>query len=779
MLGLTLAHRLAQAGDSVTVFEAAPHLGGLASAWSLDGVIWDRHYHVTLLSDMYLRRLLSELGLEAAMEWKETQTGCYTDGKLYPVSNTIEFLRFPPLRLIDKLRLGGTIFYGSKVMNWKRLESVPLERWLVAWSGRRTFDRFWLPLLRAKLGDTYRDASAAFIWATIQRLYAARRTGLKKEMFGYVPGGYARILERFAEVLREEGVELRLGSAVERIDSNGDTVRIAERDGATRTFDRVVVTVNTSLAARIIRGLEPEERARLEAIRFQGIVCASLLLERPLSPYYLTYITDEAPFTAVVEMSAFVDRRHFDGRSLVYLPKYCDRDDPITRMTDDEVEEMFLVGLERMYPRFRREDVACVRVSRVREVFAVPTLGYSRTVPPMRTSVPGVDLVTSAQIVNGTLNVNETMQLAERAASNLLGDPRAGSRQRVASGRSSMGRTSDKPIATLSIDLDNLWSYLKTHGDGAWTMFPSFLDVVIPRAMRLLDQRDQAITWFVVGKDASSKHDGPLLASVADAGHEIGNHSFLHEPWLHRYTPDRLDDELKRAEEAIEAATGRRPLGFRSPGFSLSDDVLTALQRRGYRYDTSTLPTFVGPLARAFYLRRSDLTATERAERDALFGSLREGMRPLKPYRWRLNGGGLTEIPITTMPMLRTPIHMSYLVYLAQRSPGLALRYLEAALTLCRWSGVAPSLLLHSHDFVGADDVPAMSFFPGAGMPGEVKIDLVGRCIDLLRRDFDVVPLARYVDRLDDLRTIEPRFFHRAAVRSDASGHEPHARTER
>jgi protoporphyrinogen oxidase len=779
MLGLTLAHRLAQAGDSVTVFEAAPHLGGLASAWSLDGVVWDRHYHVTLLSDAYLRRLLSELGLEATMEWKETQTGCYTDGTLYPVSNTIDFLRFPPLRLVDKLRLGGTIFYGSKVEDWRRLEGVPVERWLVAWSGRRTFDRFWLPLLRAKLGESYRDASAAFIWATIQRLYAARRTGLKKEMFGYVPGGYARILERFAEVLREEGVELRLGSAVAGIESGGETVGITEREGATHTFDRVVVTVNTSLAVRMIGGLEPDERARLEAIRYQGIVCASLLLERPLSPYYLTYITDEAPFTAVVEMSAFVDRRHFDGRSLVYLPKYCDRDDSIMHMTDEEVEDMFLAGLERMYQGFRREEVACFRVSRVREVFAAPSLGYSRTVPPMRTSVPGVDLVTSAQIVNGTLNVNETVQLAERAAKNLIRDPNDAASRKVLMRPSASDRANPRPVATLSIDLDNLWSYLKTYGDAAWTSFPSFLDLVVPRAMRLLEERDQAVTWFVVGKDAASREDGPLLASVADAGHEIGNHSFLHEPWLHRYTPDRLDEELTRAEEAIEAATGRRPRGFRSPGFSLSEDVLDALHRRGYRYDASTLPTFVGPLARAFYVRNSGLSPTELAERRALFGPLREGTRPLKPYRWGLDGGGLTEIPITTMPLLRTPIHMSYVVYIAQRSPGLALRYLETAFALCRWSGVAPSLLLHSHDFVGADEVPAMSFFPGARVPGEAKLRLVRRCIDLLRRHFDVVPLAEYVDRLDDLRTIQPRFFHGAAAPSGASAPVPPGGTKR
>jgi protoporphyrinogen oxidase len=762
MLGLTLAHRLASHGDRVTVFEAAPYLGGLASAWSLDGVIWDRHYHVTLLSDTHLRRLLFELGLEQDMRWVETRTGCYSGGELHSISNGLEFLRFPPLALIDKLRLGGTILYGSKVRNWQRLEDVPVEDWLTTWSGRRTFERLWLPLLRAKLGESYRDSSAAFIWATIQRLHAARRTGFKREMFGYVPGGYARILERFAEVLGAEDVEFRLGAAVASIEGDGTRARVREQDGTTHVFDGVVLTANTSVAARLITGLDDAERAGLEAIRYQGIVCASLLLERPLSPYYLTYITDEAPFTAVVEMSNLVDRRHFGGHSLVYLPKYCNRDDPTAHMSDVEIEDAFLGGLERMYPGFSRADVACFRVSRVREVFAIPTLGYSKRVPPMATSVPGVHLVTSAQIVNGTLNVNETVGLAERAACHLLGRHarQVGPVISAVPTRRTGGPSDDRPVATLSLDLDNLWSYLKTRGDGSWRSFPSFLDVVVPRALRFLDERRQPITWFVVGKDAAIAGNHSLLSSVASAGHEIGNHSYQHDPWLHRYSADRLDEELSRAEEAIYEATGQRPKGFRGPGFSISRDVLIALERRGYRYDASTLPTFIGPLARAFYFRRAILTPEERAERDELCGSFRDVTRPLNPYRWRLDGGGLIEVPVTTMPVLRTPIHMSYLVYLGERSPALARGYLAAALHLCRWMGVAPSLLLHSHDFVGADEVPAMSFFPGFRIPLEAKLRLVGQCIDLLRRHFQVVPLATYVDGLATLRSVEPRFFH-------------------
>lgn len=417
MLGLTLALRLREQGHDVVLVEAADRLGGLASAWHLGDVVWDRHYHVTLLSDVHVRGVLRELGLESEMRWVETKTGYYANGRLSSVSNSLEFLRLPSLGLVDKARLAATILYGSRVRDWQHLEQIPVADWLTRWSGRRTFERFWLPLLRAKLGESYREASAAFIWTTIQRLYAARRTGLKKEMFGYVPGGYARILDRFAQVLADRGVEISLGRPVQsvtRVEGEGDRpVHVRLADGDVVACDSVVVTAPGNVAARLCHGITDGERRALEGIRYQGIVCASLLLRKPLGPYYLTYLMDDVPFTAVVEMSAFVDRASFGGNSLVYLPKYVAPDDPLFAVADDEIESRFVDALARVYPSFSRDDVLAFRVSRARQVFAIPTVGYSKTLPPTATSVPGVHVVNSAQIVNGTLNVDETVQLAE------------------------------------------------------------------------------------------------------------------------------------------------------------------------------------------------------------------------------------------------------------------------------------------------------------------------------------------------------------------------------
>jgi hypothetical protein len=295
--------------------------------------------------------------------------------------------------------------------------------------------------------------------------------------------------------------------------------------------------------------------------------------------------------------------------------------------------------------------------------------------------------------------------------------------------------------ASLSLDLDNLWSYLKVHGDPSWDSLPSYLDLVVPRVLALLDAFSLRITVFVVGQDAALERNRDALRSIAEAGHEIGNHSFHHEPWLHLYSANEVAAEVERAEAAIENATAVRPRGFRGPGYSLSDTVLETLQRRGYDYDCSTFPTFVGPMARAYYFLRSRLDDEEKSKRDALFGDLRDGLRPLKPYRWNLAQGPLLEIPVTTLPVARMPFHFSYLHWLAGFSEPLARGYFAAALRSCDAAGVAPSLLLHPLDFLGRDDVSELAFFPGMDQAAAAKIDRMRRLLASLSGRYRVLAM--------------------------------------
>lgn len=412
ILGMFLALKLRQAGADATLLESASRTGGLADSDDVGGFTWDRFYHVILLSDLHTRALLEELGIADKLKWGITRTGFYTDGKLYSLSNNLEFLKFPPLSLIDKLRLGGTIFLASRIRDGKALEKVLCEDWLARWSGRNVVDRIWLPLLKSKLGDNYKIASASFIWAIIARMYAARRSGLKREMFGYVDGGYDLVLRKLQERLDQLGVVTRYNAAVTNIVDNGERgVEVRTKDGSTHSFDKVVATVPTGAIAQLCPQLPEAEKARLSNVVYQGIVCASLLTRKPLGPFYVTNITDRwVPFTGVIEMTALVDRERFGGNSLVYLPCYLTQQDSYWQRTDKEIEEDFIAALERMYPHFKREDVVAFKVFRARQVLAVSTLDYSeQLLPPIKTALPNVFVLNSAQIANGTLNVNETL----------------------------------------------------------------------------------------------------------------------------------------------------------------------------------------------------------------------------------------------------------------------------------------------------------------------------------------------------------------------------------
>jgi len=303
--------------------------------------------------------------------------------------------------------------------------------------------------------------------------------------------------------------------------------------------------------------------------------------------------------------------------------------------------------------------------------------------------------------------------------------------------------TNSKPVASLSLDLDNQWSYMKTHGDHGWEKFPSYFDVLIPYVLDLLDELGLTITFFIVGQDAALDKNRDSLKALTERGHEVGNHSFHHEPWLHSHSSDRIEKEILETENQIKDVTGQKPLGFRGPGFSWSKDLITTLSAHGYLYDASTLPMYLGPLARMYYFWTSKLSEEEKSQRKNLYGNFKEGLMPVKPYLWDLpHGNNLLEIPVTTLPFVKIPFHLSYLLYISRYSKAVMKLYLRTAITLCKISGVSPSFLLHPLDFIGGDQVPDLAFFPGMDLDREHKLDVFKTVIASLDRHFRLSPMS-------------------------------------
>jgi peptidoglycan-N-acetylglucosamine deacetylase len=310
-------------------------------------------------------------------------------------------------------------------------------------------------------------------------------------------------------------------------------------------------------------------------------------------------------------------------------------------------------------------------------------------------------------------------------------------------------RKSPKQLAGLSLDLDDKWTYMKTHGDQRWQNYPSYLEIFLPQIIGVLKNQELSATFFIVGQDATRSSTARLLSQLTQNGHDVGNHSMNHEVWMHTCGKESIKNDIDKTGQAIFSATGQKPAGFRGPGFVWNFELLEVLSELGYSYDASSLPSILNPIAKQYFFRQARLTPEEKVQRSSVFGSVRDGFRPVKPYTIPLpSGNRMLEIPVTTVPLLRFPFHMSYLLYAGQISIALMRLYLRLALLLCRITGNRPSFLLHPLDLLSGEEVPELSFFPGMKIDKARKTHIFNTALSELKRCFEVVSLNTFAQRL-------------------------------
>ncbi len=305
-----------------------------------------------------------------------------------------------------------------------------------------------------------------------------------------------------------------------------------------------------------------------------------------------------------------------------------------------------------------------------------------------------------------------------------------------------------KPLASISLDLDNKWSYLKTHGDKSWESYPSYYDIFIPYVTDILDRLELKITFFIVGRDASHKSNHDYLKMLTDKGHEVGNHSFDHDPAIQSSGREKIKREILETEEHIYSATNQRPLGFRSPGFSWSKDLLDVLSECDYKYDASVFPTFIAPLARYYFFSSANLSRDEKKKLSRLYGSFSEGFRSMKPYCWKTGSGDLLyEIPVSTFPLIKVPIHFTYLLFLS-KSEKVMYAYIKSALAISSILGTGLSFLLHPTDLLDVEQVPELFFSPGMDIHRSKKLEIFTNVMEMISRRFNPVNMSTHLEFL-------------------------------
>jgi protoporphyrinogen oxidase len=411
IMGLALAQRLSSLGHAVTVVERDRQLGGLSTYHDYGPFVWDRFYHVILPTDSALVGFLQDIGLGDKLRWRRTLTGFYVNRKLYSLSSAMEFLRFPPVSLVGKIRMVLTILYCSRIRDWRRLEQIPLEDWLLKLSGRATYEKIWRPLLLAKLGESYRRVSAVFIWTYIKRMYSARASAASKEQLGHVSGGYRTVIQRLEELIRAAYGVIRSGVTVERIHADPEGRLWVDTDQGRSSFDKVIFTGPVNMLERVVaHDLVNLERPE-GSVEYLGVVCMVLVTRRPLAPYYIVNITDPGiAFTGIIGMSNVVATEETAGLHLTYLPKYVHSDDPLLARPDAELRALFLDDLRRMFPDLTDEDIVGVHINRAVKVQPLQVLNYSQLVPQVRTRHQDFFVLNTSQFVNNTLNNNEVIR---------------------------------------------------------------------------------------------------------------------------------------------------------------------------------------------------------------------------------------------------------------------------------------------------------------------------------------------------------------------------------
>lgn len=405
--GLTAAYWLLKAGHRATVFEAAPEVGGLASAVKVQGVWVDKFYHCVLPSDTALLDLATEIGLGDNIYWQETEMGFLHRGRLYPLTTPRDLLRFTPLSLVDRIRLGVTGLYTKYLRDWKALERVTAHEWLTRVCGERVFNTVWKPLLVFKFGSRWEEAPATYLWARVVR-QGSTRQGSQRERLAYVEGGFRRIIGRLADEVRRLGGTINTGTKVDRIATAQGRVEGLVVDGALQRYDKVLSSVPMTQLLRLVDPAVLGERFQHDGVTYQGAVNVLLVLKEPLTRYYWLPIVDSGvSFAGIVETTNLIRRRDLGGISLVYLVNYVPREDPLFSMGAEALITRSIDELRSVFPSFSPGSVLESHVHRAAFVEPVWTVNYSARLPRRALLDDTLFVLTTAQLypsINSTSN---------------------------------------------------------------------------------------------------------------------------------------------------------------------------------------------------------------------------------------------------------------------------------------------------------------------------------------------------------------------------------------
>ncbi|MFJ2780850.1 NAD(P)/FAD-dependent oxidoreductase [Kitasatospora sp. NPDC087315] len=430
--GLAAAHELALAGVACRVLESEPFVGGLAGSFEVEGARLERFYHHWFSSDLEIRRLCAELGCAELLEQHRTRTGVYYANTVYRLSSPWDVLRFAPLPLPDRVRLGWSAVRAGRVRHWRELEALTAREWLLALSGPRVYETVWKPLLEGKFGQYAPEVGATWMWTKLH-LRGGSRSRSGREVLYYLRGGCAALLDAWVARLTGLGVRISTGTPVREVLTDESGVRGVRTESEVLPARRVLATTAPDLLAGLLapgatpgwaaaHPSVPAVRRQLSAIPYLANLCLVLENDRALSDTYWLNVTDPSfPYVGVIEHTNLEASDAYAGRHLVYLSAYLPTGAELYRMDDEAVFRASLPHLTRMFPDFHEGWVRRHHVWRADHAQPVITPHYSERVPAMETELPGLYLAGMAQVFPQDRGTNYAVRQG-RHAGRLIAD---------------------------------------------------------------------------------------------------------------------------------------------------------------------------------------------------------------------------------------------------------------------------------------------------------------------------------------------------------------------
>jgi len=414
--GLAAAWELTRRGVTPVVLESDDAVGGLAGSFMVNGERLERFYHHWFTSDTHVAELARELGTEDRIVYRATRTGLYFANTVFRLSAPMDVLRFTPLSPLARIRLGVLALRARRVADWRALENVTAEEWLVQLGGREVFRVVWQPLLEGKFGPYARHVSAVWFWNKLKLRGGSRSKG-GGERLAYYRGGFAALAERLADGIRAAGGEVRTNQAVRELIVNGGRVVGVRTESESIEADAVLATPALPIVADLVAPhASPDYVASLGRIPYLANLCIVLELDRSLSDTYWLNVNDPGfPFVGVIEHTNFEPVSTYAGRHIVYLSKYLPADAPLYEMSNDELLAYCIPHLQRMFPRFEPSWVQRHHVWRARYAQPVVVPRYSALIPSRETPLPGLHLCTMAQVYPEDRGTNYAIREGRRA----------------------------------------------------------------------------------------------------------------------------------------------------------------------------------------------------------------------------------------------------------------------------------------------------------------------------------------------------------------------------